>query len=299
MQYKISQMQNPCLTIFFCFVKICKDGAKFARRLNKHLKVVRKKQGKDKSPYIIPNLRRAFEILDRIAKGANGVSYMELLAEFKCSKTTLFRILATLEDSGYVSTSQEGGFYFLSRKIINLAHAAIGECNIPAESVDLMRTLRDELGETVMLGALHNGECVMLEQEVSLHDFNFCGKLGMCSPLHASAPGKCLLAFLPATAYERELANLSFKKITPNTITNRKALEDELKLIRQRGYSTDDCEAVEALRCVAAPIFDNKNYPAAVLWITGPVARVRVEDFSAIAKKVVAVANSISVRLGK
>ncbi len=157
--------------------RLCRlRGARAKRAESISLKVKKKAL---KNAYVIPNLKRAFEVLECVAKNPRGVSFMQLLERLKISKTTLFRILETLESSGYLTTSAEGGLYTLSRKIMTLAYSALEEPNIPAESFDVMRRLRDEAGETVMLGALMEDSCIMVEQEAGPHDFNFTGKPGM------------------------------------------------------------------------------------------------------------------------
>lgn len=270
-------------------------GARAKRVESISLKVKKKAL---KNAYVIPNLKRAFEVLECVAKNPRGVSFMQLLERLKISKTTLFRILETLESSGYLTTSVEGGLYTLSRKIMTLAYSALEEPNIAAESFDVMRRLRDEAGETVMLGALMEDSCIMVEQEAGPHDFNFTGKLGMKSPLHASAPGKALLAHLPPDALEGALKKISFVRHTERTISNRADLEKELAAIRRRGFATDDGEAVEGLRCAAAAIFNSKGYPAAVLWITGPSRRVSKADLPRLGAMVVRAAREISAKLG-
>lgn len=245
--------------------------------------------------YEIPNLIRAFALLEYIAKYPKGVSFPQMLEDMDCSKTTLFRILISLKNSGFVTVSNEGSLYFLSRKIWSLAYASLGEANICAESSDLMRNLRDTTGETVMLGVLLGQECIMIEQEIGNGEFNFIGKLGMKSPLHASAPGKALLAFMPDDELDRILPKLNLKKITQNTIIDPELLKKELALIKKNGFATDMGEVVEGLKCVAAPIFDNKSI-IAVIWVTGPATRLT--DIKSIISATAKAAKEISLRLG-
>ena len=256
------------------------------------------KQKPEKNTYNIPNVERAFAVLEVLAKSPRGAAFMDLLKTTKINKTTLFRILSTLEKTGYVVTSSEGGLFFLSRKIMFLAHSAFEDCNVAVESFEAMRKLRDNVGETVMLGTLIDDACVMVEQEVSLHDFNFSGKLGMKSPLHASAPGKAFLAFLPEESFARTIAKVDFKRYTPNTICTKEEILREISRIRNQGFSFDNGEVLEGLRCAAAPIFDSKGYPVAVIWITGPSHRIKLSDAPKFGKKVKDAAMEISLRLG-
>ena len=161
-----------------------------------------------------------------------------------------------------------------------------------------MRRLRDSTGETAMLGAYLNGECVMISQEGGEHPFNFMGRLGMTSPLHASAPGKAILAAMTAGERRKIAARLNLEKFAKNTITDSAELLRALEECEKKGYSTDESEAVDGVNCVAAAIFDRHGFPAAALWITAPAGRIDPKDFPKLGELVKAAAAEISENLG-
>ncbi len=261
-------------------------------------KKANKTSKQEKKRYIIPNLKKAFELLELMSESPNGITFPQMLEKISCNKTSLFRILMTLEDIDYARKNESSDAYSVSKKILNLAYASICDANVLSESMDIIRNVRDTTAETTMFGVLLDDECVMLEQEQGLHPFNFTGKLGMKSPLHSSAPGKALLAFLPKNESSAILDRIKLTKNAANTITNRSILEEELSKIAKQGYSSDESEAVDGVNCVAAPVFNLHGYPVAVLWITGPSNRVLAKEFSAIGKQIKDAAMTISGRLG-
>lgn len=258
-----------------------------------------KAKAPQKNRYSIPNLKKAFEVLETLSESAEGMTFPQLLEKISCNKTSLFRILLTIEEAGYIRKNAETDNYFISRKILSLAYSSLCDANLIEESMDLIRNLRDETSETTMLGVLLDNECVMIAQEYGAHAFNFTGKLGMKSPLHSSAPGKALLAALPAKEQANALSAIKLTKYAENTITNVDELKAELEKISKKNYSTDASEAVNGVNCVASTIYDNHSYPVAVIWITAPANRLLEKDFEKLGAKVRETANAISERLGR
>ena len=89
----------------------------------------------------------------------------------------------------------------MSRKLAALGYASFGESNIVEKSMDILRMMRDKIGETAMLGTLLEDACVLIEQAPGRHPFKFLGEVGMRISFNASAPGKAMLAFLRMAAH--------------------------------------------------------------------------------------------------
>ena len=248
--------------------------------------------------YRIPNLEKAFAVLEALAAARAGLAFPQLLEKVACNKTSLFRIVLTLEKIGYIRKNRETGTYSITQKILPLAYSSLCDANLVEESLPVMRRIRDTTGETVMLGAYLNGECVMISQESGEHPFNFMGKLGMTSPLHASAPGKAILAAMSKGERLKTVAGLKLEKLAKNTITDSAELLRALGECEKNGYSTDESEAVDGVNCVSAAIFDRHGFPAAALWITAPAGRIDPKDFPGLGGIVKASAAEISENLG-
>lgn len=266
-----------------------------ARTLHKE---TTKTKSQKKNRYSIPNLRKAFEVLEALSDSPKGVTFPSLLEKIDCNKTSLFRILLTIEEMGYIRKNPETDNYFISRKILSLAYASLCDANLIDESIDLIRELRNQTSETTMLGVLLDDECIMIAQEYGAHDFNFTGKLGMKSPLHASAPGKAILAALPTKERDAILNRIKLTKNAENTITDISDLKQQLEKISKQKYSTDASEAVDGVNCVASTICDAHSYPVAVIWITAPANRLLEKDFKSLGETVKTTAIQISERLG-
>jgi len=253
---------------------------------------------KSRLKYNIPNVKKTLDVLEILARNPRGLTLAETIEKSGFTKTTVFRVLCTLENLGYVVKRAEDRKYSISRKLVALAYASLSELNLTEVSLDVMRNVRDTIKETTMLGTLADGECIMIEQVLGSHSFNFCGKAGMKSPLHASAPGKAFLAFLPDAECARLIDSFGLKSYTPSTITSKSALFKEIAKIRSLGFSTDSAEVISGVNCVGAPIFNSDGAITAVLWATGPAERFRAEDAQNQGAYLRSMADIISRRLG-
>lgn len=256
------------------------------------------KEQKSYERYHIPNLERALEVFELLAKHTEGLTLSEISAATKYSKNSIFRIVCTLQDCGYVVKDKDGRKIMMSRKLAALGYAGFGESNIVEKSMDVIRSVRDEFGETAMLGTLLQDECVLIEQAPGKAAFKFLGEIGMRIKLHVSAPGKAILAYLSEEELEQRLANMRFTKFTDTTICCKRDFLKELKSVRECGYSVDKGEEIQGVNCIGAPVFNTHGYPVAAIWITGPASRVGADRFDIIGKRIRASADIISKRLG-
>lgn len=246
--------------------------------------------------YNVPNLVRAFELLEFIAKEPQSWSITELSDRLGFPKNSVFRICRSLHEMGYLT--QTGKSYFLSPKLLALGYAALGEQNLVEKALDIMRELRDEVKETTLFGTLFGNEGVILEQVVSNQSIKFVVDVGHRFSLHTAAPGKAILAFLLDNERKHIVDQLDFKKYTSKTITSRRSFVAMLEQVKKIGYAVDNCERLDGINCVAAPVFNFRKLPIAAVWVTGPDFRLLPASFEKIGKTVKEHALRISQRFG-
>jgi IclR family acetate operon transcriptional repressor len=105
------------------------------------------------------------------------------------------------------------------------------------------------------------------------------------------------MAFMNDATLEKLLAPLTLARQTPNSITDKQKLKDDLLKSRQRGWALDDEERFPGLRCIAAPVFDSLENVVAGVSVSGPIARFPDDKLEALAASVVETAESISKKL--
>jgi IclR family acetate operon transcriptional repressor len=138
-----------------------------------------------------------------------------------------------------------------------------------------MRQLLEMFGETVNLGVLRDGEVFYLEILESAHSFRMAAAPGTRSPVHSTALGKAIAAFLPPSEVDALIRAKGLAALTPRTITTRAALKRELTRIRARGYSEDNAETELEASCVGAPILGARGDVVGAISLSGPASRMR------------------------
>jgi DNA-binding IclR family transcriptional regulator len=248
--------------------------------------------------YTVDAAAKALSLLDAFTVDRPTLSLSELIERTGLPRATGFRLLATLEECGYVV--KDGAEYTPGFKLFVLG-------NIVAEGLDLRRqarkhleALRDETGETVQLAVLEDWQIVHLDRALSRQSVAYMvSHVGVILPAYCTALGKALLAYRSEDLVYAWASTQELRRLTPNTITTVDALLDELRRIRERGYSIDNEERELGIRCVGAPIFDHEGNPIASISLGAPAARLpRAIEGSAIAMQVVATARAISRELG-
>jgi DNA-binding IclR family transcriptional regulator len=104
-------------------------------------------------------------------------------------------------------------------------------------------------------------------------------RVGTRQYLHTSALGKAILAHMPEERFEAVIDRHGLPAQTPNTVTEKEVLEEELDEIRKRGVAFDGEERAEGIRCVAAPITDNQNQLVGAVSVSAPSARMKHDRF--------------------
>ncbi|MBF0575475.1 IclR family transcriptional regulator [Dysgonomonas sp. GY617] len=246
----------------------------------------------------ISMITKSFEVLELLSKNPYGLTLQEIVTQLQYPKSSLYKIVSNLQELGYLGREMDSSRYFLSRKLLTLGVTAFNSSNIIERSKEYMKLLRDEVGESVMIGTLIDDEVVLLEQITGSLDFVFTLKQGMKFNLYSTAPGKVILAFLDKSKQNEIVDNLQLEAINEYTITDKTLLKQELEIIRQQGYAADINETVEGVHCIAAPIWDETKNAIACVWTSGPAGRLPKKSIETIAQQIIECGLLISHNIG-
>jgi DNA-binding IclR family transcriptional regulator len=162
----------------------------------------------------------------------------------------------------------------------------------------LLRELNQKTQETVHLAILQGDQAISIEKFGSPQPVGLDARLGGQMPLHCTGVGKVLLAYQSEEMLTKLAKSPGLQRLTPRTVTTLTQLKKELERIRERGYAVDNEEAVDGLRCVAAPVFDHTGRAVAAFSVAGPATRLTQERILEIAPLVRETSHEISCRLG-
>src|SRR5918911_747058 len=242
----------------------------------------------------VQSVDRAAELLGALADHGEPASVFDLADRCRLNRSTAWRILATLEQSGLVERDARTGRYGVGYALVALA-AGAGHEPLVRRAHPLLRALAEACGETASLAVPRNLQLVYVDQVQAPHVMA-ANWLGRPTPLHATSTGKALLAWLGEDDLAAALP-ARLQRFTDTTITTRAALRAELADVRARGFAISRGELEPALWGVSAPVLDAAR-PVAVVSVWGAEARVRARGIDALGARTAATAAEIAELVG-
>jgi DNA-binding IclR family transcriptional regulator len=240
---------------------------------------------------------RVIDILELTAASRDGLLLRDLSRGIETPKSSLLPLLRTLSARGYLEQGRAGE-YRLGARVGELGMQSSRRALIQAARPALEALMR-RTGESAFLTTLaaDAGAVVFIDQVESRQVIRYAVGLGDRTPLHATANGKAILAFLSHAQREEILKALRLKRYTEHTLTTVPGLRASLDEIRASGVAVSVDEVVRGATGVAAPIFEAGGGVAGACAIGGPSDRVksRLRQLSADVR---ATARSISALLG-
>jgi DNA-binding IclR family transcriptional regulator len=249
------------------------------------------------SRYTVQVVSKALDVLNVLAS-KGSMSLAEICQQVEQPKSSVFRYLVTLEEHGYVQRSRHGDEYSLGLKLIELGRAVTKQFTVHEVALPFMRQLLDSFRETVNLAILESGKVVYLEILEGTHSIRMAARPGQNDFAHSTAIGKAILAYSPAAEVENVVKQHGLPALTSATITTYEGLLAELERVRTAGYSVDNIENEQGVRCVAAPILNHQNTPVAAISLSGPVDRIFGAKVELMGKELIQATHTISQQLG-
>ncbi len=240
---------------------------------------------------------KAVQVLRLLGDDSKDLGVVELSRRLHVHKSTVSRLLATLERHGLVSRDPQSDKFGLGTGLISLAGAALQRIDLRAIAREHLERLAEATRETVNLAILDGKQVVNIEKLPSPHYIRDIGWIGRRSPLHCTSTGKALIVDLPR-GERRRLLGARLKRYTLRTICEWDALERELARVRKQGFAVGREELEPGLVAVAAPIYDRGGVVVAAVSVSGPSFRFTRVPLRECSGRVVAAACGISQALG-
>lgn len=258
----------------------------------------RNDRGQDGSARTLSTLKRATKVVEFLME-SGGATVAEISEALSLSKSSAYNYVSTMHDDGWLV--KKSSTYHLSPKFFQVG-AYVRMTNTLFETArSEVDDLAEDTGETTHISTEHNNREIHLYKahgDKAVGDEYHRAKLHTSSYLHDTATGKAILSAMPKADVEAIIDANGLPEKTPNTITDRDELFDQLETIRDRGYAVNDEEEIEGLRAVGAPIQKQRGEVAGSISLSGPTSRLRDERFrEEIPKLVIQTANVIEVNL--
>ncbi|MFD0717242.1 IclR family transcriptional regulator [Paenibacillus sp. GCM10027626] len=243
----------------------------------------------------VKTLKKALDILECFSVSTPELGISEISERLGLYKSNVHNIISTFEQCGYIERNEENGKYRLGTKILELSYIINSNLGLHNAIHPPMSALSGEVNEVVYFAVPKGARIMYLEGVYPVNSFSARSMVGETAEMYCTSIGKAILAFLPPDQAIRAISEQSMQRHTPNTITDRSALLDELELTRKRGYSIDNMEHEFGIKCVGVPVFKRDGSLLGAMSISGPSLRVedRIEEY---AEKLHAFSQKISLR---
>jgi IclR family acetate operon transcriptional repressor len=235
-------------------------------------------------------------VLDAFTTRRPRLSLAELAEVTRQDKATLLRHLDVFLATRLVERHDDT--YSLGLGAFALGANYLAQHDVYAISRAPMEELADRLGETISLAIRDGSEVVYVEVVHGQSEIGVQSSVGVRQPVHTSALGKVLLAWLTPEERQASVYVHPLSRLTSHTITSPAELEAHLASVRRDGYALDDEERAEGIRCVAAPIWDRTGRVTAALSVSGASFRMVGEHFEDSREACMTATRLLSMRLG-
>ena len=243
--------------------------------------------------YVIPALEKTFEILDYMSTAEDGVSLSEISKALRIPKTTVFRIMATMQQWNYVEKTFEQEKYRLGKALIKMGQHAAADVDMREIALPHINKLAKETGESTNLGILYEAAALTLANAKG-EDFYLISRLIPTSALNCSSMGKLFLSEFTAEELEEYFQSEKPEKRTIHSVTTLEGYLELKKEIQRDGIAYDKEEYEYGLTCIGAPIRNKEDAIVAAISISGPTSRLQHKGEDTLIQKLLVTSRKIS-----
>lgn len=248
----------------------------------------------------VQSVDRALDIMEYLSEQKRACGVTEISNSVGLHKSTVHRLLNTLMNRGYVEKDFDSDNYMVGKRVLMLGSSVLDRMDVRTVARPYIRRLSERVNEVVHLSILDGDEAVYIDKVESLRQgsVRMNSQIGKRVPLYCTAVGKILLSALKAEQVAELLTGKEMYKFTAHTIGSVGDYLKELDKVRKAGYSTDEMEHEEGIRCIAAPIYDRKGKITASVSISGPIFHMTEERMPEIKSELLRTAEEISEQMG-
>lgn len=235
-------------------------------------------------------VERALDVLMCFTSQTPELTMTQISEMVEINKSTVHRLLATLEGKRFVERDPVTGIYRPGIRLLQMAFLTLEHNDLRRLATPFLHSLCDQYRENVNLSVLDDTDVIYLTVIESPQRVKLAAAPGQRLPAFCTASGKAILAYLPEEDV-RQILEHGMPRYTQNTITSPGAFFEDIRNTRERGYAISEQEFEEGINALAAPIC---NHPIASVSIAGPAYRLTRERMIEIGSQLIATTNNIA-----
>jgi len=246
----------------------------------------------------IQSLDRGLAILEAVAKSTDPVPLGQLTDLLGIDRSSVFRLAITLKRRGFLTNPDGKKDYILGPSIWRLSRKYDWTTMLITFCRDYLKALARKTGETAHLAVREGKQALFIDHHASTNQVVVVsGQTGEFMPLYCTAHGKALLADFGAAELKALFGSTPLQAYTERTVVSINQLANACAAIREQGFSVDDAEFQQEVRCLAAPIRDKDGAVVAAIGISAPLTRFPRERCAVCARQVMKAAKEIGTIL--
>ena len=247
--------------------------------------------------YLVPALQRGMQLLGQFSRGERELTGAELSRRLDLPRASVFRLLQTLEQMGFVERVGDGPNYKLGIAVLRLGFEYLASMELTEHGRPIIDDLCGATGLSVHLVVRDVREVVIVAKSAG-RSFMFNSiQVGARLPAHATVLGRVLLGDQSAAELAALYGGVRLEPYTTQTPTTLAALKALVEADAQRGYGVSQGGFEAGLSTVAAPVFDDHQRIAAAVGVTVPSQRVESQVLETITAQVCDAAARLSQRI--
>ena len=247
---------------------------------------------------VVKSADRTLEILEFCGRQRHPVAHAEIAGALGIPKSSASALLGNMVERDYLTFYPATNGYALGAAVIALASGYLRELDLPRLGQAAVQVLAARCGESAALAVLAGKQVQVVARHNWVQPLMYAVQIGDTAPLHASASGKAILAFLSSSRRDALLTGYRFEHHAAGTLRSRRTLLGALDTARGAGFARADEELVEGIMTLAAPVFDSKEDVVGAISVSVPTPRLRRYRIADLARHVCEQGHSLSHALG-
>jgi DNA-binding IclR family transcriptional regulator len=244
------------------------------------------------------SLERGLRLVEAVASSVGAVSLAEAARRTGLPRSTAHHLLKTLVSLNYLRQEPESRRYELAGRLYQLTGQTPSPEQLGTVGQPFLAELTRRSGEGSSLAVYREGKVTIAAKQEHDGPVRVVQDVGAERPIHCTAVGKAIVAWLPEPELAGLLARTRLVRFTPKTITTRAEFGAELRRIRAAGYAIDDEEHIQGIRCIAAPVFGHAGHVVASMCVVGPKSRVTHQKLRELRAPLFELSGALSEQLG-
>ena len=236
--------------------------------------------------YNVPALERGLRVLCEFSRESRTLSAPELARRFDLPRSTVFRLLTTLENMGFLERAEGGRDYRLGLAVLRLGFEYLASLELTQLGTPLLNRLCDELRTPCNLVVRDGRSIVYVAKVAPATPFASSVTVGTRLPAHATVLGRILLEDLTLPQLRALYPEDKLETFSPSTPKTVNELFDMVQADKERGFVLQEGFFETSISTVAAPVRDHSGHVVAALGATIPSPHIDASQLDVIVSRV-------------